>query len=505
MPQNIMAVNNESDDDFDNMMWNNMNFEEIHDNDIWGSDESKMPKKTDRSSMLPQEIWEKILKETDRPSLMSIFARNNKYTHKLYNHAINDVFAPTENTLHNAIINSATDTVILSIIDKIKHTEYTLHNAIMLNATDTVILYLIDKTEWPTVHDAQEMDLFGSPLHCAIRSDSSMNIINTLIERYKLKTPHVPLVTNGGETPLDLAVGFTRLIRTKRYTTNPPNHKYARCQEYTTNMALKITQDNKSVDMVEALLNAWPNTIHWKILGIAIKNYACLDVIQTLITYDPGMVKEFSPHPDFEGNYNDDDEFEHTNVLALHLAAHINSEFPIIKLLIELYPESIKIQDETYQRTALHWALAEKHRISSNGEDNIETIAYLLKIWPDATTILDVNNNSPIEMEIQRHEARMYQMHITLNPFILVTLMRMYLNNDYPDESNDVNWKADTATLKKNMQLRNTPQHTQRIVVHLTKEIEKHEKDINNDNVTCTTEEVIRIFKRYKEEKRRNT
>jgi hypothetical protein len=192
--------------------------------------------------------------------------------------------------------------------------------------------------------------------------------------------------------------------------------------------------------------------------------------------------------------------FLHPILLALHLAAHINSYFPIIKLLIALYPESIKIRDETYQRTALHWALAETHHISSNGEDNIETIAYLLKKWPYATTILDVNNNSPIEMEIQRHEALG-----SLNPFILVTLMRMYLNNDYPDESNNVNWKADTATLKKNMQLRNTPQDIQNMVVHLTKEIEKHEKDINNDKVTRTTEEVIRIFKRYKEEKRRNT
>ena len=464
------------------------------------------------------EVLETILKQQQERSKIWAFACASKETYKLYKHCITDVIAPTKYTLIRAIkYGGATDTAMFSLINQLKRHEVGC-NCCGLCVCD-------------------------SPLCCAVKYNSSMNVINYIIKKYKFLTC---VRDQYGEMPIHIVVGR-------------PSSK-----RYTDNMEHATKQDQKIVQTLTALLEADPDSIYAlridpeifflilrkklmlrkkKIgpsnklvdqmtpLQVAIYKHACLDVIQTFITYDPVIVQRFDiwtiwnlndPSPCRENHPGYIEcvscsfrPIAHAYVLPVHLAAYYNSEFEIVKLLIESFPESIKIKDSIFLRTPLHWALYGHYTngvLPTNDQKNIntiafslnnsllpsndvvyiKTIAYLLKTCPIVTTFVDVGGVLPVELEIRRHEEQSENHQKYVNPIILITLMRMYLNHTYPDANGNVNWEANTIEIEKNIQL------------HLTTELHQIEKakvlrviqeiELLEENIKSSTEQVIIRF-----------
>jgi hypothetical protein len=402
---------------------------------------------------LDYETLEMILKKQTDPSKISAFTRTSTENHRIYNHGITDYIAPTKHTLNKAIMYGATDTAIFSLINQLAPDEVDCKKSL-------------------------------SPLHYAVRYNASMNVINYLINKY------------------------TDLTKCRDQHCNMPIHIV---MGGLSRMYHRIPEDQKIVQMLNALLDAFPGSIYAlnnSVIGfvtfhnvrmtplhIGIYSEACFDVIKTLITRDADVVKKESRHPLLEENED--------VVLPVHLAAYYNSDFPIVKLLIEKFPESIAIQDKTCRQTPLHWALFGHYNYGvfpRNNKDNIKTITYLLKTCPIVTTFIDIEGDLPVDLECRRHEKHSQKY---VNPVILITLMRMYLNNAYPDANGIVDWEADTIKLKKNIQLHLTTEsgHHQLekdMVLSLIEEIELHEKNIKNDVRDRNIMEVLIRFEMYK-------
>jgi hypothetical protein len=269
-------------------------------------------------------------------------------------------------------------------------------------------------------------------------------------------------------------------------------------------------------------------------LHLAIHTYAGLEVIQTLISYDRQVVRRHSRHPDFRVSGYESDESDMNGdgwVLPVHLAAWNSTPVKVVQVLVESYPPSIVKQDQEHNRAPLHWALVAKER----NEDNIKTITYLLKKCPRVTTFgydWGIIPNMPIGLEIRRHKdlkqinqdrSLFFDVHghemtkVYLDSFILITLIRMYLSNDYPeekgygdlnrkfdpDEKYVINWEAGNEELKKNMIYHVGNGLNYELVVQILEEMAEHEKlfeqDISTRNRRCS-DEVIRLFLNYRKQ-----
>ena len=416
----------------------------------------------------------------------------------------------------------------------------------LLNLPPEVHKMILQQMHWGPPRNRE-----GSPLHDALKNNSSINIINSLIEGDKEATN---VRDKDGYIPLHVALNSSCFMA-KRYTPNLPHQGQAvkmGIQPYTNNMAHIMVRDKKSVDVVEKLLHAYPGSLYsetenrhvltraWKgktPLCLAIDNCVCKGVIKTLIKHDPNIVKTLSINIDLQGyngldslQYSDSDESvtgHYAPMLPVHLAANTNSDFHILKLLLKSFPESIEIQDDRYKNTPLHWALSH-HADSSvlyDEGNHIKIVAYLLKKCPTVTKIKNRKGQLPIDMEITRHiqHATFYSnkrekkafgflpgtyFKSVLNPLILITLTRMYLNNDYPDQNGNVNWEADTSTLQENMQFKPPPENIEDSEIppenirdralSLIQEIQLHENDMENDKSGRSVMEVISRFVRYK-------
>ena len=184
-----------------------------------------------------------------------------------------------------------------------------------------------------------------------------------------------------------------------------------------------------TVSIVRTLLAACPKPMYIRNaekltpLLLAIHNHKCLQVIQAFTDADPNIVRMVSRYPDIEDVDSDtesvgsvesdrdavfadespdsDDEIEialpdseanktpkcygsdelsdseDNLLLPVHVAAY-NRNFEIVNLFIELYPESIAIQDRTFKRTPLHWACS-RH---NTAREPIQAIVFLLKDGP---------------------------------------------------------------------------------------------------------------------------
>lgn len=416
--------------------------------------------------LLPQDIYKEILADRDR---MLLFARTNKKHYRLYHGRINEYFPPSEDTLHQAIQKGA--------------------------AYDTVMSLITFFPELPFP------DGYGSLLHFAVKSKSRIDVIEYLIENN---------------------VGFSFDDNDDNLREQTPV-KTATIYDQNGNLPLHIAISNArdtpqySVCVINALLRAFPDSIFFDKkdispddidiydmtpLHLAIDNFAGLEVIQALIAYDENVLMQTSYHSDYTGNVDGDVG----RVLPVHLAADNQTPLNVVRLLIEMFPKSITMEDPYWRRAPLHWALVGITRMQNTiDEDSINTIAYLLNKSPIVTTFVDANNELPIEIAMQAYRAR-EEKHETLDSCILITLMRMYLNNTYPDEKHFVKWEAGTAELKRNIRHHefwpgHDYFHNYNMVVDLLDEIEEHEKLFKekiSKRTIRSSADVIRMFKNYR-------
>ena len=444
---------------------------------------------------LPQEIYTESVKKTCRDNMLA-FARINKENYKLYHGLINTYFPPTKHTLWQAIENGATYDTVISLINCFPETSFLSYFPEIQN---TEYFPEIQNTEkyGNTKHRRLPFpDKYGSLLHFAICSESRIDVIEYLIDndvgfafdsednKHLVKT--ITIYDDNGDLPLYIA------IRTARFT---PRYSLLVITALLRAFPYSVLNDNQDAELYKM------SPLH-----IAIDKYAGLEVIQALIACNGNVVKQksFGPgHADIDDMNSDDGR-----VLPVHLAAENQTPLNVVRLLIQKYPESIAMIDFMWRRAPLHWALIGiRHRRNINEED-IDKIAYLLHKCPIVTTFVDLHNEFPIDIAIDTYEASEKAGEI-FDSCILITLMRMYLNNTYPDENHIVKWEAGTAELKKNIRHHefwpgHNFFHNHNLVVLLLEEIEEHEKLFKEDISKRTirnSADVISRFKKYREEK----
>ena len=422
---------------------------------------------------LPQDIYKQILPDRDR---MSLFARTNKEMYKLHHGRINEYFPPTEDTLHQAIQKGASYDTVMSLIR------------------------FFPELPFP--------DAYGSLLHCAVSSKSPIDVIEYLIQnnvgfsfddnddnlREQIQVQTATIYDQNGNLPLHIAISNAR---------DTPQYSLRVISALLSAFPHSIFFDKK--DNMTPLSDVMGNaTAVWDNYGmcyhdmtplhLAIDKFAGLEVIQALIANNKHVLMQTSYHPDYSGDVDGDVG----RVLPVHLAADKQTPLNVVRLLIEMFPKSITMEDPYWRRAPLHWALVGITRMQNTiDEDSINTIAYLLNKSPIVTTFVDENNMLPIEIAIQAYRI-CEEAHETPDSYILITLMRMYLNNKYPDAKHCVNWGADTAELKENIRHHESEKsHIYTIIESLLLEIEEHEELFKEDISKRTTHSCDSVIEKF--------
>ena len=283
----------------------------------------------------------------------------------------------------------------------------------------SIISLLIERYPNALEHFAQG-DLFmigdhedfaeGLPLHyyVARKANVDIDMIKMLIEAY----PQAMQAVDGvGFTPLHAIVSsekedINNILHIIKYLIEVEPSCVRTVDEFErTPLLLASCNTNITLDAVQLLYNAWPESIripsesigylplHYLCQNIKLGEAASIDILQFMVDADPGLVREMG-----------DDE-----LLPIHHAIYGKST-SFCQVLIDIYPESLRVGTRSGM-LPIHIACCENDRA-----DAVDTIQYMLELHLESVDVICGRGLAPIHLAAQGERADIVELILKYDP-----------------------------------------------------------------------------------------
>jgi len=192
------------------------------------------------------------------------------------------------------------------------------------------------------------------PIHAAVYQSDLKNLHEILVYLLELEPSSIRMLDSIDTTPLNLA-----------------------CQNRKVNL-----------EIVQLLYNSWPDALRLGDIDgcLPIHSFCChnyekvpLDCLRFFLSIDLTLVRER------DRNSN----------LPIHLAVRSSKSTEFCKVLIDAFPESLRVRSARY--LPIHEACAGGYRYGDR-VDTVDTIQYMLKINPEIINVRDTNGMLPIHL-----------------------------------------------------------------------------------------------------------
>ena len=276
-----------------------------------------------------------------------------------------------------------------------------------------------------SVYDEQD-NIEGLPLHYYVARETNVDIdtIKMLIEAY-------PQAMVGDDemyfTPLHAIVSSTKedinnLLHIIKYLIEVEPSCVRTVDEFErTPLLLASCNTNITLDAVQLLYNAWPESIripsesigylplHYLCQNIKLGEAASIDILRFMLDADPGLVREMG-----------DDE-----LLPIHHAIYGKSA-SFCQVLIDAYPESLRVGTRSGM-LPIHIACSENDRA-----DAVDTIQHILELYPETINAICGQGLAPIHLAAQGRRADIVELLLKYDPQVASKATRNQNSPNFP-------------------------------------------------------------------------